>query len=68
MTEPAHEELGGLDFSPVSRWRLYELSMLQHSGSKISPSSYFLFNKELEEWFPQDLPASLGGGVGRGEG
>ena len=42
-----------------------DLSMLQPLGSKIPPSSYFLFYKELDEWFPQDLPASLDGGWGR---
>lgn len=38
------------------------------SMSKIPPSSYSLFYKELDEWFPQDFPASLDGGWGGGGG
>lgn len=40
-----------------------DLSIRQHSGSEIPLSSYFLLNEELEDHFPQDLPASLGRGV-----
>lgn len=38
----------------------------QHCGSKLPLS--FLLKGELEEWFPQDLPASLDGGAGKVEG
>lgn len=46
-----------------------DLSILQHSGSEIPPSSHFLVKGELEQWFPWNRPVSLrwwggeGGGV-----